>query len=424
MSTVCLAPLRRSASITLVLAMFCALSSAEEWPQWRGPRGNGSWDAPAIANKWPEVGLPVLWKQPIGPGYSGISVSHDRVYTMDRPAEPADIERIVCFDAKTGDSLWAHQYEAVYGELDYGKGPRCTPTVHDGRVYTLGAVGHLHCLDAARGNVLWSKDLKADYHAFQPTWGFASSTVIHEDKVIIHAGLQPGGCYVALDRKTGDEIWRAGNDSTGYGTPIVIRHAGVEQLVGWTPEHIIGISLDDGTILWQQPYKVTYGVSITTPIFHNHTVLVCGYWEGSKAIRLGQLPQDAALLWEENRFLRGVMSQPLYRDGYVYLLDKSNGLVCFELATSKVIWTDTNRMTPRGRNPQANMVWLGESDRAVVLNSNGELLLIRLSPKGYEELSRKKIIGETWAHPAFAGEFIYARDDSQITCWPLTTESK
>ncbi len=339
---------------------------------------------------------------------------------MDRPKEPADHERVLCFDALTGKTSWTHQYEAKYDKLDYGKGPRGTPTIHDGFVYTLGSVGHLHCLSAATGKVLWSKDLKTDHRAEQPTWGFASMPVVHGDKLIVHAGMKPGGCYVAYHRKTGEEIWRSGDDPTGYGTPIVIRHAGGEQLVGWTPEHIVGMSLDNGKLLWQQPYKVTYGVTITTPIFHNNTVLVCGYWEGSKAIRLGQPVQDAELLWEENRFLRGVMSQPLCRDGYVYLLDKSNGLVCFELATARVVWTDENRMTPRGRNPQANMVWLGDSDRAIVLNSAGELVLIRLTSKGYEEQSRTKIIGETWAHPAFAGEFVVARDDTEIVCLKLT----
>ncbi len=405
-------------TLTITHFIFCChvlnVSIAEDWPRWRGPRGDGSWRAPKIADKWPDEGLPVKWKQPIGPGYSGISVKAGRVYTMDRPADPANVERVVCFDAATGRTIWSHSYQAEYDKLDYGKGPRTTPTVDDGRVYTLGAVGHLHCLDAATGELLWAKNLKTDHRATQPTWGFAAMPIVYGDKVIVHAGLQPRGCYVAYDRKTGAEIWRGGDDPTGYGTPIVIQHAGAEQLIGWTPEHIVGLSLDDGKPLWQQPYKVTYGVTITTPIFQDGTVLVCGYWEGSKAIRLGKSASQADLLWEENRQLRGVMSQPLCRDGYVYLLDKSHGLVCFELATGKVRWTDDNRLTPRDRNPQANLVWLGDSNRAIALNAAGELLLVRLTPERFEELSRAKVIGETWAHPAFAGDSMFARDDSQI----------
>ena len=179
------------------------------------------------------------------------------------------------------------------------------------------------------------------------------------------------------------------------------------------------MSLADGRVQWEIPYKVTYGVSIATPIFRDGIVLVCGYWEGSKAIRLGDSPQDAELLWEENRNLRGLMSQPLYKDRYVYLLDKARGLVCFELASGKTQWTDGNRLTPRGRNPQASLVWLGDTNRALALNADGELVQVRLTPEKYEELARTKIVGQTWAHPAYSGRFVYARDDEHLVCMRL-----
>lgn len=358
----------------------------------------------------------MVWKSPLAAGYSGLSVVGNRVYTMDRPPEPTDRERVVCLDATTGKPVWEYVYPAPYGKLDYGKGPRATPTIFDGHVYTFGAVGHLFCLDAASGQVVWSKDLVADHKAQQPTWGFAASPVIHEGKVIIHAGLKGNGCFTAYDAKTGVEVWRGGGDPAGYGTPILVKHAGVEQLIGWTPENIVGLSPSTGRLQWSVPYKITYGVSIATPIYREGLALVCGYWDGSKAIKLGAKPHEAELAWEENRYLRGLMAQPLYRDGLAYLLDKQHGLVCFELATGKKIWTDENRLTPRGQNPQASLVWLGESNRALALNSDGELILCRLSRAGYEEQSRAKIVGETWAHPAFAGNLCYARDDEQVIC--------
>jgi outer membrane protein assembly factor BamB len=391
---------------------------AEDWPRWRGPRGDGTWQAPPIPEQFPAAGPPVVWKAPLGKGYSGISVAGGRAFTMDRPDESND-ERVVCFDASTGKQLWEHRYAAPYGDLDYGKGPRCTPTIHDGRVYTLGAVGHLHCLDAASGQVLWSKDLVRDHGARLPTWGFAASPVIEGDLVIVHAGL-PEGCYSAYDRKTGKEVWRAGDDPAGYGTPIIVEHGGLWQLIGWTPEHIVAHKLDTGELLWKYPYKVTYGVSIATPIFQEGIVLVCGYWHGSRAIKLGDRPTEATLAWEENRYLRGLMDQPLYRDGYVYLLDKQHGIVAFELAKGEKIWTDENRLTPRDRNPQVSMVWLGDTGRAICLNAQGDLILVRLSPQGLAEQSRAKIVGETWAHPAYAGNCCLARDDEQIVCVRLT----
>jgi outer membrane protein assembly factor BamB len=207
----------------------------------------------------------------------------------------------------------------------------------------------------------------------------------------------------------------------------VVEHAGLRQLLGWTPEHIVAHRIDDGRLLWKHPYKITYGVSIATPIFHEGTLLVCGYWHGSRAIRLGDAPEKAELLWEENRYLRGIMDQPLYKDGHVYLLDKQHGIVAFELAKGQMLWTDDHRLTPRSRNPQVSMVWLGNSDaagtdstdRAICLNEKGELILIRLTPQGLTEQSRAKIVGDTWAHPAYAGEHCFARDDEQVVCIQL-----
>ena len=413
-----MSPSRDFVAATLAAVLALNTAAAEDWPRWRGVRGDGTWQAPLVPAKFPEGGPPVLWRQPIGPGFSGISVAAGRVYTMDRPAD-SDDERVVCLDEKTGALVWQHRYRATYGKLDYGKGPRCTPTIHDGRVYTLGAVGHVHCLDAANGKVLWSKDFVGEHGAKLPEWGFAAMPVIDGKLVILHAGL-PSGCYSAYDRITGQEIWRGGEDPAGYGTPIVIEHAGLRQLIGWTPEHIVAHRLDNGRLLWKYPYKVTYGVSIATPIFHEGTVLVCGYWNGSRAIKLGDSPEQAELLWEEDRYLRGIMDQPLYRRGHVYLLDKQHGIVAFELAKGEKLWTDENRLTPRARNPQVSMVWLGDSDRAICLNEKGELILIRLSQEGLTEDSRAKIIGETWAHPAYAGECCFARDDQEIVCVRLT----
>jgi outer membrane protein assembly factor BamB len=236
--------------------------------------------------------------------------------------------------------------------------------------------------------------------------------VIDGDRVIVHTGAEPDGCLIAFDRRTGREVWRCGQDPAGYATPILITAPAGRQLVAWTPEHILGIAPGTGKLLWSVPYKVTYGVSIATPIYQEHLVFVTGYWEGSKAIRLGPGPEQAELVWEDNRHARGLMAQPLYREGHVYSLDKYLGLVCFEMRTGKKLWDDGNRMTPKGRNPHASFVWLNDGDRALILNSVGELILARLNPQGYTEQSRTKVVdGEVWSHPAFAGNRIYLRSD-------------
>jgi outer membrane protein assembly factor BamB len=402
-------------------------ATGEDWPRWGGPRGDASWKGPDLPENWPAQGLTRRWKVDLGGGYGGVSVVEGRVYVMDRQTEPHECERLVCFDAKTGKRLWSYEYMVAYGKLDYGNGPRSTPTVHAGRVYILGAVGYAACIDARSGEKVWAKDLADEPGIQLSTWGLAASPLIFENLVVLHPGAKNGGCLMALDRATGNEVWRASEDPAGYATPVLIDAPSGKMLIAWTPEHILGLDPQNGKIHWSVPYSVMYGVSIATPIYREETVFVSGYWAGSKAIRLGKNPQEAQIVWEENRFLRGLMAQPLYRDGLVYTIDKAYGLTCFELATGKKLWDDGNRMTPRGQNPQATLVWLGESRRAIILNELGDLILARLDRQGYHEQSRTHIIDAKerqpiWAHPAYAGTRVFARSDTELICVELVSD--
>ncbi len=403
----------------------------QDWPWWRGPQGNGVWEAPAkLSWDWSRQPPVKLWQRPLGPAFSGIAVVGQQVFTMDRqPNEATKMdplagqERVICLDRTTGKEIWSFSYDAHYKDLDYHKGPRCTPTVHQGRVFTLGAVGHLHCLQAETGKVLWKKDLAGEHHANIPMWGCsAAPLVINNSTLIVHAGLEPNGCYVALSLETGDEKWRSGSDPVGYSPPILIENEGRQILVGWNPENIVGMESTTGRMLWNVPYPVTYGVSIATPIYQEGHILVSGYWEGTKLIALNPQLDKATLVWEENQFLRGLMSQPLYRNNHVYLLDKTHGITCFNLITGKVRWSDQNKLTPRNRNPQVSMVWLNQSDRAICLNAEGELVVTRFTTEGYSELARHRIVAPTWAHPAYSGEHVFARDDEKIVCFGLPTK--
>ncbi len=423
-------PRIRSLATLAWMAVTTGLLAGEDWPRWRGVRGDGSWIGPKLPERWPEQGLKRVWSRPIGGGYAGIAVAAGRLYTLDHEpaarkktdkpkadgrkpaADPDGWERIVCLEAATGKELWTHRYPTHYGDLGgYNNGPRAMPTVHDGRVYALGAVGHLHCLDALTGKVLWSKDTVREHQARVPMWGFAASPLIDEDRVIVHVGAEPKGCLMASHRLTGEEVWRSLPDAAGYSTPILVDAPSGRQLVAWTPENVHGLDPKTGKRLWSVPYEVTYGVAIATPICREGIVFVTGYWEGSKAIRLGPKPTDAELIWEEKRHLNGLMAQPLYRDGLVYCVERNQGLVCFELKTGKKLWDD-HRLTPKGRNPHASVVWLGDSDRVLILNAAGELILARLSAKGYEEQSRTRVLeGKVWGHPALAGSHLFARTD-------------
>jgi len=395
---------------------------AEDWPRWRGPRGDGTWKPSVkLAESWPDEGLRRVWKQRISPGYSGVSVSGGRVFIMDRPDKEkhGEVERVLCLDAKDGRILWNFSYPAEYKGLDYGSGPRALVSILQGKVFGAGAVGHVFCLDEKTGKKLWFRDLVKEEKAKKPYWGFSGSPEPYGELMLYHVGAGQGGSVLALDAATGKNIWRVGDEATGYGAPVPIQRGGRRELVCWGPENVVGVPVGGGSSLWKIPYKVKYGVSIATPIYQEGIVLVCGYWNGSRAIKLGEEPGDAKVLWQEEEALCGLMSQPLYRDGYCYLLDRRHGLTCFELKTGKILWRDEHKLTPKGRNPQASLIWVGDSNRVLALNANGELILCELSPKGYRELARDQVIGKTWAHPAYAGNKVFARSDREIVCIEL-----
>ena len=283
------APGERPQAVALKLNDKPMPTSGEDWPRWRGPRGDGTWVGPRVSADWPEEGLPSVWRRPIGGGYGGIAVSNGRVFVMHRQRDPG-VEGVLCFDAISGEPLWSHEYETDYSEVSYDNGPRSTPTIFDGRVYTLGAVGHFFCLNEKDGTVLWSKALVEDLGARVPIWGLSASPLVIDKSVIVHAGAEPDGCYIAFDLVSGEERWRSLPDAAGYATPILIRQKESRQLVGWTPTNVRGLDPRTGRLLWTVPFEVNYGTSIAHPIFADNLVLVSSYYEGTQAIRLGDDP--------------------------------------------------------------------------------------------------------------------------------------
>ena len=397
------------------LVSTCAFA-AEDWPRWRGPNSDGSWnpkDIPAdFGRKEPEQ----LWKKEISAGFGGVTVSSGRVYVMDRLKMPKEVERILCFDAESGRNIWQHTWEVSYGSMEYGTGPRSSVNITSGRAYALGATGVASCLNAVTGQVLWQVDTVKKFGAKIPKWGFAASPVIDGDRVLLHVGAKAGS-VIALVKSSGKELWRGGPDPAGYSTPEIISHAGPRQLIAWGPEHVQSLDPDSGLVNWIFPYKITYGVSIAQPLYHDGILLVSGYWHGTKALQLGK---SSKLLWENQTEICGLMSAPLFKDGVVYMLDKTRGLQAFELKTGRILWSDDNSLTPKDSNPQMSLVWMQESTNlAALLNASGELVYVTLKPEKREELARWQIIGKTWAHPAFAGNKIFARSDKELSAWRL-----
>jgi outer membrane protein assembly factor BamB len=393
---------------------------ADDWPQWRGPNRDGVWRTVDLPDRLPADGLSPRWKQPIGGGYGGIAVASGRVYVLDRQTKPREVERVVCLDATNGKQLWVHEYAVNYQKMDYGNGPRSTPTVYAGRVYTFGALGHLHCLDAATGKVIWDRDTVRDLKGRVPTWGHACSPLVEGERLVVQVGGEDA-CLVAFDRASGKEVWKALPDRPGYSSPVLVDAKAGRLLIYWTAEHLNGLDPATGKVRWQVPHTTEYDVTISDPVCLDGVLLVGDYWTGSFAVQLDERGENPKRIWQSKR-LSLLMTTPLTRAGHAYALDKDRGLTCVELKTGKVKW-DAEFVTPRGRNPQASLVWAGE--RALIFNELGELILARLSPDGFQEISKTPILQDgTWANPAFADNCIFARNDKGIVCVPLVAKTK
>ena len=412
--------MRNRAFIFLVVSLLIGPQAAgADWPEWRGPGREGRWVDVLLPSKLSPETIEKIWSAQIGAGYSGISVAEGRVLTMDRPGKSSR-ERIICLDRKTGNLVWTHEQEVDYGDMDYANGPRCTPTIHAGRVYTQGALGHVHVLELESGKPLWNFDVHRELGGKLPEWGHAPSPLVADGLVHVQGGGPPGPTLLALDAATGKERWRALTDKLGYSSLVLAKVRGSSQLVHWSAENIAGLDPRTGRVLWKSPYKSTNDVAIISPVIKDEILFVSGYWEGSRAVRLdGQ--GEPETVWS-GKGLSCLMSTPLLREGHLYALDKDSGLECVEWRTGKVLWSDGHKTTPRERNPQASMVWAGE--RAVMLNARGELILASLTPAGCEEQGRVKVCGDTWSHPAFSGNDIFVRAETELACWRIKGPSR
>jgi outer membrane protein assembly factor BamB len=428
--------------LSLILALVVSGTiAADDWPQWGGPQRDLVWREAGIVDTLPAADsgtgmLPRVWTAKVGSGYAGPAVANGRVFVADRVADQ-NLERVLCFDAETGDEIWAHPYEARY-TISYPLGPRATPTVDGDRVYSLGAMGHLFCLDAATGNVIWQKHLPKDFGTKIPVWGMAGAPLVDGDQLIILAGGEPGALVVSLDKRTGQERWRAlEGDEPGYCAPVILEVAGQRQLIVWHPAAVAALDPANGTELWQEPFQVRAGMTISTPRQVANRLFVTGFYSGPLMIELDQQGRNPNVLWRtaansteiQNNTLHAVMCTPIFTKDHVYGVGSYGELRCLEADTGRTVW-ETREPTGEGR--WWNAFLIPHEDRVVICNEQGEIIFAKFSPAGYQELSRAKLIEPTqpiqrrmtvWSHPAFAMRSVFARNDGELIRVNLAKDS-
>lgn len=423
----------------------------DDWPQWRGPQRDGVWRETGIVAKLPEK-LNFKWKTPVGAGYSGPAVVGNRVYVTDRilpadtanPANPFDktavngSERILCLNADNGEIVWKHEYPCQY-TISYPSGPRATPTIDNGKVYSLGAMGDFFCLDAATGKVNWSFNYVKEYETEMNAWGMSSAPLIHGEKLYLVVGGPANDLVVCLDKNTGKKIWGSQNSrDPGYAAPILIEDAGVKQLIVWSAASVVSLNPEDGKLNWQESFPLKFGMAIAGPIHDakRHLVFVTAFYDGPLAIELD--PEDrekSRIKWRgrseseiKTDGLHAVMCTPLIIDDFIYGVCSYGQLRCLDLLEGHRVW-ETLKATGKGR--WWNAFLIKNEDRVFICNEQGELIIAKLDPGGYEENSRTFLIEPTgkaerrkivWSHPAFANKCIYARNDKEIVCADLSAK--
>jgi outer membrane protein assembly factor BamB len=420
---------------------------ADDWPQWLGPQRDGIWRETGILDTFPAGGPPVRWRVAIGAGYSGPAVADGRVYVFDRlldhgtsnPKDPfprgtiPGSERVLCLNEADGKILWQFQYPCAY-DISYPAGPRTTPTVKDGKVYTLGAVGNLNCLEAATGKVLWSHQFKKDYGVESPLWGFAGHPLIDGQKLICLARGE-GTTVVAFDKDTGKEIWRAlSAPEPGYSAPVIYEAGGRRQLIIWHPEALNSLDPDTGKVFWSQRFASRTGLTIATPRKMGDYLFVSSFYNGSLMMRLATDRPTATEVWRGQKNserntdgLHSIISTPFLEDGYIYGVCSYGQFRCLKAESGERIW---ETFVPTGGQEMrwANAFIIKNGNRFFLPNEKGDLLIAKLSPQGYQEISRTHLLepantdpqrAVVWSHPAFANRNVYARNDKEIVCVSL-----
>ncbi|MBI3824100.1 MAG: PQQ-like beta-propeller repeat protein [Planctomycetes bacterium] len=423
----------------LLIALAAANARADDWPQWMGPQRDNVWREKGILDTFPKGGPKVLWRAKVANGFSGPAVADGLVFLTDfvtdadihkdnfDRAEFAGKERVQCFDAKTGDLKWKHDYPCTL-TVSYPNGPRCTPNVEAGKVWTLGAEGDLICFDAKTGKIHWQRDFKKDYKTATPLWGFAAHPLMDGDCLICMVGGE-GAVAVAFDKNTGKEIWKAlSAEEPGYSPPSIIEAGGVRQLIIWHPEAINGLDPATGKVFWSVKQTTVNGTSIMMPRkLDDH--LFIGAWQHKGGLfKLDAKKPGLTQAWKGNRdtSVYPVNNTPFLEAGHIYGICNDGELRCVDIKTGERLWESLKAVGKKTPSGTAHLV--KHADRFFITAETGDLIIAKLTPKGYNEISRWHMLDPTstaykrnvsWSHPAFAQQCVFARNDRELICVSL-----
>jgi len=403
----------RALAAFLLASIAADQALAGDWPQWRGPKMDGISEETGWLSTWPDKGPKTLWKANVGVGYSTVSISNGRLYTM---GNTADVDAVSCLDAATGAAIWKHTYPCPAKDPNRYNGTRSTPTVDGKHVYTISRVGHVFCLETAGGKVVWSKDFKADFGGKAPTWGYASSALIEGDLLIVEPGGK-GASAAALDKTTGKVVWQAGDDPASYASPMPFDLNGERCVAFFNVFGLVGRRLKDGQELWRHPWKTSWDINPTTPIIEGNRVFISsGYNVGGALLEF--TANSIKVVWQ-NKNMRNHVNSCILWKGHLYGFDERE-LKCLDFQTGQVKWAE--KKYGKGSLKLAGGKFLVYSDR-------GRVAVADLSPDGCKELAGAQVFEgvegagcDTWAYPVLANGRLYCRSLENLICLDVRGE--
>jgi outer membrane protein assembly factor BamB len=386
-----------------------------EWPGFRGPQRDSVVRGVRIETDWSRTPPRELWRRPIGPGWSSFAVAGDRVFTQEQRGED---EIVSAYDLNTGAPVWRHRDAARFWESNAGAGPRATPTISNGRIYTHGATGILNALDARDGSAIWSRNTASDTSVTVPNWGIASSPIVVGDLVVAAAA----GTLAAYDLHTGKPRWIAPKGGgSAYSSPHLTTIDGVTQIVLVNGRGIIGVAPSDGTVLWKHDW---HGDSIVQPAVLDGRDLLIGSGSGL-ATHTGMLRISVARdanSWTAQERWTSTGLKPYFNDfvvhaGHAFGFDGSI-LACIDLA-------DGTRKWKGGRYGHGQVLLLPDQDLLLVLSEDGELALVSASAEKFTEIARVPAInGKTWNHPVLVGDVLLVRNGEEMAAFRLAKAAR
>jgi outer membrane protein assembly factor BamB len=379
-------------------------AATPEWPGFRGPHRDSSVPGVTVATDWSKTPPAEIWRKPVGPGWSSFAVQNGLIYTQEQRGEE---ELVTAYKGATGDLVWRHADRVRFFESNAGAGPRATPTLANGRVYTLGGTGVLNVLDGLTGRRVWSRNTTDDTKRSVPMWGFSASPIVTRDLVIVYAGR-----LAAYDVANGRVKWLGEPAGGSYSSPHLATIGGVEQILIQSPQGAAGIDPATGATLWQHEWK---GLPIIQPsLMPGGGVLIsASQTDGTRRIDLGHGPGG----WTIDTRWTSLALKPYFNDtvvhkGHAYGFD-ARILSCIDLNDGKRIWKG-------GRYGNGQMLLLPDQDVLLVLSEDGEIALVQASPAGFTELARMPALeGKTWNHPVIASGLLFVRNAQEMAAFRL-----